>query len=86
MKSPEIAERILEFVRTISSRRSGVGAPLTPASPLFSSQLVDSMGSIELLAFVEREFGVTMNLPVEELIELDTASGLAERIGRARQG
>ena len=58
---------------------------LSPSTPLFSSQIIDSMGLIEFVAFLEREFGVSIDATVEELTILDTAARLAEEIERLRR-
>ena len=81
----DVTGRILEFVGKTFGHRLGSGQALSSSSPLFSSQIVDSMGLIELLAFLEREFGVSIDATVDELTKLDTASNLAEEIERLQR-
>ena len=80
----DTTERLLTFVaRTFKTHQAGTS--LSPASPLFSSRLIDSMGLIELIAFIEREFGVVLEATVEELTALDTIERLASEIDRLRK-
>jgi len=74
------AQRILEFVQSVFAVRLRDRAALECSSPLFSSGLIDSMGAVELLAFIEQEFCVSINLTNEELNGLDTAEGLAGHV------
>ena len=80
-----VADRLLEYLGTLCAFRLKRGETLQPSTPLFSSRLIDSMGVVELLAFAEREFGVILNVTLEELTEMDTAARLAERIEQLRQ-
>ncbi len=79
------SEQLLTFVRQAFGDRVGPEVRFEPATPLFSSQLVDSMGLVELLAFVERQFGVSLNLTIDELIRLDTVERLANEIERRQR-
>lgn len=82
--SDPIAQRLMQFVETTFSNRLSAGEPLTLATPLFSTQLIDSMGMIELLAFIERAFGVSWDATLEELTQLDTPMRLAQEIAKRR--
>ena len=79
-QTSQTTERLLEFVRRTFRPSSAVG----PASALFSSGLIDSLGLVELLAFVHQAFGVSLELSVEEFTKLDTAEQLAALIGRLK--
>ena len=83
--SEAIAHQIAQFVERTVGVRSHPRLMLTSVSPLFSSRLMDSMALVELLAFVEREFRVSINATAEELTALDTPARLAEVIERMRQ-
>ena len=83
--SDEMAQRLMRFVEATFANRLAAGEPLTLATPLFSSQLIDSMGLIELLAFIEREFEVSWDATLEELTRLDTPAQLAREIAARRQ-
>ena len=54
------------FHSALGSRR------LDPDSPLFSSGIVDSFGLLELIAFLEDSFGVSIDPARHDLIALDT--------------
>ena len=81
----ETAQRVLRLVQQTLPSSVKLARPLEPSTPLFSSRLFDSMGMIELLIFLEREFDVSLDLTTEELVKLDTAEHLAERIDRLTQ-
>lgn len=83
--SARTSDRILAFVQETFRNRLDPGQGLSSSTPLFSSQLIDSMGLIELLAFLEKEFGVSMDATVDELTKLDTAANLAHEIERLQQ-
>lgn len=82
MSSP-LATQLLEFVRSTFARRSK-GQPIEATTPLFSSGLVDSMGMVEFLSFIEQECGVSWDPTVEELTQLDTIERLADALSRKR--
>jgi len=74
-------DRLLAFVtQTFAGRIRQRGLALEPSTPLFSNGLIDSMGLIELLAFAEREFRVSLDATVTELTALDTADALIRHI------
>ena len=77
--------RILAFVKDVFGKRLNPEQELSPSTKLFSSQIIDSMGLIELLVFLEREFGVSLDVTVEEITKLDTAANLAQEIERLQQ-
>jgi acyl carrier protein len=83
--SADLAERLLAFTRTLAASRARPGERLELSSPVFSQRLVDSMGVVELLAFVDREFGVSLDITMEELAELSTITSLARHIAQLRQ-
>ena len=83
--SSDIAQRLIDFVRSSFSGRLKAGETPTSSTPLFSSRLVDSMGLIELIAFIEREFHVILTDTMEELTALDTIGRLASEIERLKQ-
>ena len=76
---------LLAFVQRTFASRLRPGEMLSPSSPLFSSQLIDSIGIVELLAFIEQRFGVGLDLTIEELRRLDTAANLAAYIEPLRR-
>ena len=75
---------ILDFVR-ITFRTHQNPASLGPSSPLFSNGRIDSLGLVELLAFIQQEFGVSLDFSVGEFKKLDTAANLAARIDQIKK-
>jgi acyl carrier protein len=71
-----IAERIERFIRT-QFRVAASDTRFSRSQPLFELGYVDSVGVVELLAFVTKEFGV--EIPDEMLMseEFSTINGIA---------
>lgn len=76
MRQAEVAERIEQYVRT-QFRVAPRDTRFSRSLPLFEAGYVDSVGVVELLAFLSEEFGV--NLPDEILMsdEFSTIDGIA---------
>jgi len=55
-------------------------------TPLFSSGVVDSFGVLELIAFLEDTFGITIDTAQHDLLEFDTIDKIEALIGRVREG
>ncbi len=85
MMAGETAQRILEFVQGTFAVRLESAGKLDLSSPLFSSQVIDSMGAVELLAFIEQEFHVSIDLTIEELRRLDSAENFAAHVESLQQ-
>ena len=67
---------ICEFVH--QRFRLAVGSQrLSAESPLFSSGVIDSFGLLELIAFLEDAYGVTIDPVCHDLRELDTPRRIA---------
>jgi acyl carrier protein len=67
---------ICEFVR--ERFRIAVGTRgLSAESPLFSTGVIDSFGLLELIAFLEDEYGVTIDPVRHDLRALDTPRRIA---------
>jgi acyl carrier protein len=77
----EIAQRIEQYVR-VQFRVSPGDSRFSRSLPLFEAGYVDSVGVVELLAFLSEEFAV--NLPDEILMsdEFSTIDGIAAVICR----
>ena len=75
-----VTDRLLGFLGPICRSRMTRGGALRASTPLFSTRLVDSMGLVELLACVEREFGVVLDVTLDELAGMDTVEQLSQRI------
>jgi acyl carrier protein len=78
-------ETVAAFVRT-RFRASLAGRELALDQPLLSSGIVDSFGVLELIAFLEDTFGVTIAASRLDMTELETVHcivALVERLGGA---
>jgi acyl carrier protein len=53
--------------------------------PLISSGVVDSFGMLELIAFLEDTFGVTIDPSQHDLIEFETVNSIAILVANASQ-
>lgn len=80
----DIAERIERFIRT-QFRVAASDTRFSRSQPLFELGYVDSVGVVELLAFVTKEFGV--EVPDEMLMseEFSTIDGIAAIVCRLSQ-
>lgn len=77
-------ERIAAFLLVrfrASLRRSELGFE----EPLISTGIIDSFGVLEVLAFLEDTFGVTIDPMRHELTELETVSQIAALVESARR-
>jgi acyl carrier protein len=81
MREAEVAERIDRYVR-IHFRVAPGDRRFSRSMPLFEAGYVDSVGVVELLAFLSEEFAV--DLPDEFLMsdEFSTIDGIAAAICR----
>lgn len=73
---------IREFVAARFGR--SVRGELTSDEPLFSSGLIDSFGVLELIAFLEDTFLITIDPAVHDLAEFDSIGRIAALVARAR--
>jgi acyl carrier protein len=65
--------------------RAGIpGGRLGFDEPLLSSGIVDSFGLLEVIAFLEDSFHVTIDPSRQELAELDTVKGMVAVVERLR--
>ena len=77
-------EIVADFIRT-RFRSSLRGGALKNDDALFSTGVVDSFGVLELIAFLEDTFQVTIDTGRHELSEFDSVDKIVELIGRERQ-
>ena len=69
-------ETILEFLRT--RFRAAIGrTAIDRDTPLFSSGIVDSFGVLELIAFLEQQFGIEIDPARHDIEEFDSAARIA---------
>jgi acyl carrier protein len=85
MTAAQVAERVEQFVRT-QFRVSQTDTRFSRSQRLFEMGYVDSVGVVELLAFIGQEFQVT--LPDEVLMsdEFSTIEGIAAIVARYSNG
>jgi acyl carrier protein len=76
---------VASFIR-LRFRSSLRGGALEPDDPLFSTGVIDSFGVLELIAFLEDSFQVTIDTGRHELSEFDSVNRIVELVGRVRQG
>jgi acyl carrier protein len=62
------------------------GGTLTYDDALFSAGVVDSFGVLELIAFLEDTFRITIDTSRHDLSEFDSVNKIVELVRRARQG
>jgi acyl carrier protein len=81
----QVAERVERYVRTQFRVASNDGR-FSRSVPLFDAGYVDSVGVVELLAFLAQEFAV--HLPDDVLMsdEFSTIDGIAAIVCRYRNG
>lgn len=77
-------ETVAAFVQSRFRPRAGSGA-LTADMPLFSTGVIDSFGVLELIAFLEDTFRVTIDPARHDLMEFDTINRIVSVVDRERQ-
>jgi acyl carrier protein len=74
----------LKHVQAYLLERLPGGAPeLTPGTPLVSSGRLDSFAIVELVAFIEREYGVRLRDEDVVPASFETLEDIGRMIGRA---
>ncbi|MBI1722728.1 MAG: acyl carrier protein [Gemmatimonadetes bacterium] len=76
-------QRLLTFLAQTFPREEGKA--ITPSDPLLDEGLIDSVGIFELVAFIERDFGV--NVQDEEIVpeNFETVAHIARFVERKQQ-
>lgn len=82
MASPEPIEQFLNS----RFRTALAGQSLGATDPLFSSGLIDSFGVLELVAFLEDTFHITIDTGRHDLAEFDTIEKIRSLVQRLREG
>lgn len=77
-----------ELIREFLRRRfpSPVVTTLDRHTPLFSSGVIDSFGVLELIAFLEDTFHITIDTTQHDLLEFDTLEKIEQLVSREREG
>jgi len=73
------------FIRS-RFRSSLRGGQLTNDQALFSTGVIDSFGVLELIAFLEDTFRITIDTSRHELSEFDSVNTIVDLIRGAQQG
>ena len=78
-------DTVASFIRSRfrSSLRDGA---LKNDDPLFSTGVIDSFGVLELIAFLEDTFAITIDTARHELREFDSVDKIVAVVRGARQG
>ena len=79
---PTTAQIVTGFVQT--RFRAAIREELRADAPLFSSGIVDSFGVLELMAFLEDTFHITIDSSRHELHEFDTIEKIVALVERCR--
>jgi acyl carrier protein len=84
MASMPTHDTVAAFLKT-RFHASLPGGRLAPDDPLFSSGIVDSFGVLELIAFLEDTFHITIDTTQHELLEFDSVNKIAALVEHARR-
>jgi acyl carrier protein len=76
---------VASFIRS-RFRSSLRGGALQNDDPLFSSGVIDSFGVLELIAFLEDTFRITIDTSRHDLGEFDSVDRIVDLVRGARQG
>ena len=78
--SSQVQNALIEFVsKQLLNDRSGLA--LKPEDDLLSSQWVDSLGVMRIVAFLEQQYGVTIppaDVTIENFVNIQTISSYLE--------
>jgi len=77
-------ETVSTFLKT-RFHTSMRGGELRVDDPLFSSGIVDSFGVLELIAFLEDTFHISIDTTRHELMEFDSVNQIVALVERARR-
>jgi acyl carrier protein len=72
----ELSERLLDWVRKNSLMPGSASRHITPDTDLIASGLLDSLGLIELIAFIESEGGYRVDLTDVDPADISSVHGL----------
>jgi acyl carrier protein/D-alanine--poly(phosphoribitol) ligase subunit 2 len=83
-----MTESIAAIVEFIQSRFRGplAGRAIGHDEPLFTSGVIDSFGVLELIAFLEDTFRISIDTTRHELREFDTVNKIDRLIAALREG
>jgi acyl carrier protein len=85
MTSMTTEATVTAFLKTRFHASLTAGGDLGPDAPLFTSGIVDSFGVLEVIAFLEDTFDISIDMSRHELTEFDTVNRIAGLVERARR-
>jgi len=83
MNREEIVGQILVYVKRLV--KNDVQFDVTPETRILSEQVVDSLGIINLVTFIESKFNIKMEQSDLTLDNLDSVENIADYVVRKRQ-
>jgi len=78
MSQQELAHHLFARVREIAKTRGVVVGELGPGTDLLTAGILDSMGFVDLLMFLETEYGYRIDLTEADPGQFSTIQGLCE--------
>lgn len=72
----ELTERVVEWIRQNGQMTDSTGSEIAPDADLLASGLLDSLGLIELIAFMESHHGYRVDLTDVDPDDFSTVQGL----------
>jgi acyl carrier protein len=73
-----LTQHILEWIRRTRRDRIPAGLEIAPETDLLTEGILDSLAFVELLVFLESEYGCTIQLLDADPEEFSTARGLSQ--------
>jgi acyl carrier protein len=72
----ELTERVVEWIRQNGQMTDSTGWEITPDADLLASGLLDSLGLIDLIAFIEEQDGCRVDLTDVDPDDFSMVKGL----------
>ncbi len=73
-----------QTIRRYISEELAPGSVIDDDTPLITSEIVDSMGVLTLIGFLEEEFGVEINADDVDLSHFENVAGIARLVEERR--
>lgn len=74
----ELADQLIKQIRQTNNGRTSLNTEIEPDTDLLTTGILDSMGFIELLMFMETEYGYKIDLLDADPAQFSTIKGLCE--------
>ncbi len=72
----ELVERVIQWVSENRTSGSGGSVPITPGTDLLAAGLIDSLGFVDLITFIESHEGCKIDLTDADPSEFAIVEGL----------